>query len=49
MQSEVSKLEKSPQVELSAFADDTPSGQRASRPDRQWDSQGRRDNWPDGA
>ena len=49
MQSEVSKLEKSPQVELSAFADDAPSGQRASRPDRQRDSQGRRDNWPGGA
>ena len=33
-------------MELSAFADDNPSSQRASRPDRQ---QGRRDNWPGGA
>ena len=47
MQSEVSKLEKSPQVELSAFADDNPSGQRPFRSDRH--SQDRRDNWPGGA
>ena len=47
MQSEVSKLEKSPQVELSAFADDNPSAQRPFRSDRH--SQDRRDNWPGGA
>ena len=47
MQSEISKLEKSPQVELSAFADDNPGGQRTSQSDRH--SQGRRDNWPGGA
>ena len=40
-------MEKSPQVELSAFADDNPGGQRTSRSDRH--SQGRRDNWPGGA
>ena len=47
MQSEVSKLEKSPQVELSAFEDDNPSGQRPFRSDRH--SQDRRNNWPGGA
>ena len=36
-------------MEISAIADDNPSSQRASRPDRQQGPQGRRDNWPGGA
>ena len=36
-------------MELSAFADDNPSSQRASSPDCQQGPQGRRDNWPGGA